>query len=320
MKNKKTGRFAKGFEPHNKIKLSEKETNLIINLYKNQGKTFFEIGKIFSHSKSLIKRILLENKIKIRNTRESVLFGKPKPSKIVELYKKGTSINELQKKFHLGEKEIKRILNELEIKIRNQKEATELARRQGKYPKYKIPSKKELEYHYHKSGFSTQDIANIYGIKSKTVVNRWLTDYNISKRKPLFGPRKKIVTRDGHRVRSSYERIVCEWLYENNILHEVEPFSIRDRKKRADFKVGRFYIEVLGMLNLKTYKKRYENKLTEMAFHYGPGFAFFKGEDADKYLKIIPKDMPVIVEIIPNKNNLTKLDLEKQLSFLKNVT
>jgi hypothetical protein len=66
MRDKNNGRFVKGLEPYNKIKLSIRHINGIVDLYRTEGKGLSEIGKRVGRSKTVIKRVLIENGVIIR--------------------------------------------------------------------------------------------------------------------------------------------------------------------------------------------------------------------------------------------------------------
>lgn len=58
--------------------------------------------------------------------------------------------------------------------------------------------------------------------------------------------KKAIFAKDGHCLGSGLECYVDDFLYEHGIAHEVQPLIVKTRKFRADFKVGEYWIEVLG--------------------------------------------------------------------------
>jgi hypothetical protein len=63
-------------------------------------------------------------------------------------------------------------------------------------------------------------------------------------------------TLSGDIVRSSYEMIVANFLYLNNIQYDYEPKISLGRQLKADFKIGEIYIEVWGMMGRDAYRSR----------------------------------------------------------------
>ena len=70
--------------------------------------------------------------------------------------------------------------------------------------------------------------------------------------------------RDSHCVKSGLELAVCNWLSEHDIPHEYEPrlpWGTNRNPFHADFRIGDFYVEVWGMLNLKSYREKRREKI-----------------------------------------------------------
>lgn len=65
-------------------------------------------------------------------------------------------------------------------------------------------------------------------------------------------------TERGEYVRSSHERQIADWLYENGIDYQYEPNL--DAKMVPDFLVGGVFVEYWGMLNREDYRERMEEK------------------------------------------------------------
>lgn len=65
---------------------------------------------------------------------------------------------------------------------------------------------------------------------------------------------------DGHFCRSIGEKIVDDFLHKNKIAHEREPIYAGDRQYRADWKVGRYFIEFWGLKGDEDYDKKIEEK------------------------------------------------------------
>jgi len=52
-----------------------------------------------------------------------------------------------------------------------------------------------------------------------------------------YGSNQKSICLDGHKADSRYEKKVDDWLFNNNIPHEIHPKIINHRNFRADFRV-----------------------------------------------------------------------------------
>lgn len=86
-----------------------------------------------------------------------------------------------------------------------------------------------------------------------------------------YVPSNLWVTSDGHHVRSYYEYLFDEFLYLNNIPHEVDGLIHESKKYRYDFKIGKYYIEIWGLSSNRSNKivKEYHKKrlLKEKLYH-----------------------------------------------------
>lgn len=74
---------------------------------------------------------------------------------------------------------------------------------------------------------------------------------------------KDIFTRDvecadGHMVRSKKEKIIDDWMHENDIPHEYEPGGVAGM--RPDWKVGDLYVEYWGLAGKPEYDEKIERK------------------------------------------------------------
>ncbi len=74
--------------------------------------------------------------------------------------------------------------------------------------------------------------------------------------------------KDGCFCRSMEEVRIDDWLFENGIHHEKEPnypkhpILNKGGRKRADWKVGKTFIEYAGLMSDSQYKKKLEDKIT----------------------------------------------------------
>ena len=75
------------------------------------------------------------------------------------------------------------------------------------------------------------------------------------------------LAKDGHECRSLSEKIIDDWMYENNILHQIEPYYPFDESlnqsgaKRADWLVGSTFIEFFGLAGMSDYDEKIKQKL-----------------------------------------------------------
>jgi len=72
-----------------------------------------------------------------------------------------------------------------------------------------------------------------------------------------ISPESYLTSLDGHALKSQYEVEFDNFLYENNIPHEVDCEITPDRKIRCDFKIGDAFVEIWG------FKSRPNNKRCE---------------------------------------------------------
>jgi intein-encoded DNA endonuclease-like protein len=82
--------------------------NKIVSLYEN-GYTLRDLGKKYKCNDSLIKQILIQNNIKIRNKSENTRM---KSNDIINLYQQGHTITKIQKMTHTNFNIIKEIINQ----------------------------------------------------------------------------------------------------------------------------------------------------------------------------------------------------------------
>ena len=128
--------FKKGHESYNKVKFSTEVVSEIIQLHKS-GFFIKDIAKNFNRSPTLIKRILLENNVKLRNRSELTKmaynarkyfpinkkrFSENEINHIISLYKLGHSKEEISEKLNCSVTPITRLLLENGIRLRNRSE------------------------------------------------------------------------------------------------------------------------------------------------------------------------------------------------------
>lgn len=135
-----------------------------------------------------------------------------------------------------------------------------------------------------------------------------------------FGCHQKAIAKDGHKVDSRYEKIVDDWLTENNLPHKLQPKLVNNRNFRADFLVlNRFYIEVLGLWGIKDYEQKFYKKEMLFLMQEGVGFIILDdSDDIEKHKEHINEKKKVLILLKPNKNHqITKKYLDNRIGFLK---
>jgi hypothetical protein len=69
------------------------------------------------------------------------------------------------------------------------------------------------------------------------------------------------IAQDGHFCRSLLEYEFCNFLFENDLPHETEPFYGDGTKRRADFVVGTTVIEIAGLMSVPSYRQKMKEKV-----------------------------------------------------------
>lgn len=118
----------------------------------------------------------------------------------------------------------------------------------------------------YEAGASAAIIAAKHRVTDTTILRK-LHGAGIQTRKRGF--RQFVLCTDGHRVYSSLERAVDEWLYQHNLFHEIRPWcpwhGSQKNEHSADFKVGDTYIEVWGVEGNREYDERRALKVKRYA-------------------------------------------------------
>lgn len=126
---------------------------------------------------------------------------------------------------------------------------------------FRKPIEKELlQKLYVDEELTSREIGQIIGRSNKVVLD-YLKYYNIPIKPDGIKNRERIKCKDGHLVRSYYERAFDNLLYKNDIKHEYDvrlPFA---KRYMADFKVENVYVEIWGMMSLKKYRECRERKI-----------------------------------------------------------
>jgi hypothetical protein len=127
-------------------------------------------------------------------------------------------------------------------------------RRKGATPI--LPTANELRALYER-GLSTDAIGQLHGVSGEPI-RRLCKEFGITLRDA--GWNGLILCDDGHRVRSSYEFRVDSWLTARGVAHTYEPALPFDHRCKADFLANGWYIEIWGVLNNPSYRRRRERK------------------------------------------------------------
>lgn len=143
---------------------------------------------------------------------------------------------------------------------------------------FRKPIDKELlQKLYVEEELTTREIEQTIG-RTKKVILDYLKYYGIEIRPDGIKNRERIRCKDGHLVRSYYERSFDNMLFRNGIDHEYDPRLPFNRRYMADFKIGDVYVEIWGMMSIKSYRENREKKL-----------ALYR-ENGCKLLEVFPED------------------------------
>lgn len=234
--------------------MSQAET--LKRLYYDERKTTREIGAIFGVSKHPVEDALRYLNIERRHTRTK--GEKPTKEQLEQLiFVEHKSYDEIAEQFKCDKTAIPYWLKEYGIY------KTQVGHRQRTEP-----TKQELEALYIDQELSLDQIGKLYGA-TREWTERRLKGFNIPIR-PGGWKHKIFVAKDGHRVKSTYEKRVDDWLYEHGILHEYEPLAPFNQKCHADFRIGDTYIEIWGVTDNEVYKERQAYKIEQYTTHNIP--------------------------------------------------
>ena len=251
--------------------LAEEYGDELRRLYVNKQLTSIEIANLFSVSKPTILRTLNILKVPKRHGRGmSYAHPERKPTK-----------EQLDKWLNKDLETLQGIANKLECdpsSVRNW--AIEYGIDWDKTPWRQAmnreepvrPTRERLEDLYLNQGLSLYQIADLLGCSRTTITHR-MKKHDIPLRKSGWKA-TWFKCKDGHRVRSTYEQRVDDWLFEHGLLHVYEPSVPFDSYIAADFLIGETYIEIWGVYDNARYAeqkarkrqlyKQYDLKLIEI--------------------------------------------------------
>ena len=142
-----------------------------------------------------------------------------------------------------------------------------MTRRRGFVPV--LPTESELRQLYEIEGVSLKEIGAMHGVSEQPIANL-CAEYGIEIRHHGFKGEHRVICKDGHQVRSSFERRVDDWLSDRGIEHAYEPRIPVDRRYAADFLANGWYIEIWGVDGVKSYREKRAKKLALYEAHGVP--------------------------------------------------
>lgn len=110
-------------------------------------------------------------------------------------------------------------------------------------------------------GHSLDEIGQAYEGVTGGSIKRLLLANGIPIRKDGWNGGKRFDCLDGHKVRSTYEQRIDDWLHEHGIEHTYEPKLPFSPRHKADFMANGWYIEAWGVSNNAQYKERKLRKI-----------------------------------------------------------
>jgi len=276
-----------------------------------QRKTPKETGEILGVSSSAIRTWLKEENILLRVGREAhgYTFKKPSRQELIDWYiKEKKSSFEIAKIVGVEPTTVRRWLRKENISIRTMSEAN--FARSGKL--IKKPYREQLKKWYIDEMKTTVEIGNMVGVPFTTIRN-WLKEYKIPKRKSKYGMKYYINCKDGHKVKSSYERYVDNWLFEKGIPHEYNGL-LPGSKYKYDFKIDNWYVEIWGLKNIDLYDKKMSRKIQFYETHHLKRIDIFPDEVGSR--TTIDKLSPLLIFSNPDRKiyvppKVSKEDLYK---------
>lgn len=238
--------------------------NQILKLY-NGGKSPKEIGEIVNRSRGLIRKLLIENNIKLRKNRwlrSRKTLRSEKHGEIVDLYNNGMNISQISKKIGCSWTEIKNILRKYHVKFIS----THLD-----IPNF-LNKNKEGIISFYKEGKTLNYISKIYNCKSDTI-KTFLIKNNI-----------EVIN---HKKRDSEIRSIILNLYKNNSLNTLQ---ISHQLNMSIKQVS----SILYRLGVRTSKKVDVKQIIEL---------YKSGKHINEIAKILNYSNITIRKIL-NKNNI----------------
>lgn len=126
-------------------------------------------------------------------------------------------------------------------------------------PGWVDPDQQIVAHLYEAENMSTDAIGKLFKV-SGTYIKAVLQRMNIPCRQSGYPNVSHYTAKDGHRVKSSLELQVDDWLFTHNIPHQYEG-RIGETNLRTDFVVGNIYIEIWGITGHQAYEEKRKRKL-----------------------------------------------------------
>lgn len=221
-------------------------------LYYEERLTTRQIGKLFGTSKHPVEDAMQQLGFERRKTKTKGI----KPSREFlqkAIFEDARSLMDIANELNCDPGAVKFWANEYRIEVPKMDTWSQRNKQRG----YERPSRNTLENLYHEQKFSLSAIAEMFGV-SRQAIKDAFTEYGIELR--TSGWRKSFMCKDSHLVKSSYERRVDDWLFENGINHEYEPVLPFGNMK-ADFLAKGIYIEIFGVIHNSRYSERKARKI-----------------------------------------------------------
>jgi len=231
--------------------------------------------------------------------KNKLFFTEKQKQKIIELFDKELkSVQEVGKIFGCTDRPIYRILKEKGIEINHAKRMRKKYSGENSFSYKKLNEKKIIELY--EEGMSSEKIGKLMNVDGGTIIVR-LRKNGIKINKVAFGNKKRLITDDGHKVRSYPELLIDNFFFHNKIQH-IYGQKIADTRYEYDFYLpeSNLYIEYWGLECVESYKEKTKRKL-EIYNKLGL-----------KLLSIFPKDnihhkLFPLLEFSKNQTNLKEL-------------
>lgn len=120
----------------------------------------------------------------------------------------------------------------------------------------------------YESGLSLDEVSRMFGANSREMLKKIFREQGVPIRKDGWNGGKRFDCLDGHKVRSTYEQRVDNWLHEHRVDHTYEPSLPFSPTHKADFLANGWYIEVWGVNNNAEYKERKQRKIELYQTHH----------------------------------------------------
>lgn len=229
----------------------------LYNLYYVDNLSTRKIGEHFNVSKTTISRAMKRygfEPYKGSQTMKGEHYKKPLEAELRRLYwELWLPYEEIAKIYNVSSSAVYRWFVSYGLPTREGHET-----RNGR--DFVYPTKEELERYYIDEEMTTAEIGEMYKI-GKNTISAKLKEFDIPIRPNLFNGASFKTCKDGHIVRSNYEKVFDNILYKNGIEHEYEVRLPFDKRFACDFKVNDVYVEIWGVENNQKYTERTERKI-----------------------------------------------------------